>query len=105
MKEELTDKERWELAAKLDRILGADLMPDEEGAIEQAISVICPEYAQAVDDDLQEAADWFDGTTPDERMKFVEEMEKQYPAPSPDASGTPAFNGKILRFGEEKKKK
>ena len=104
-KKELTDADRHALAAKLDGILGADLMPDEEEAIEQAIEIICPEYARAVEDDLEEAADWFESTTPDERKKFVEEMEKQYPAPSPDSSGTPVFNGKILRFGEEKKKK
>jgi hypothetical protein len=105
MKKELTDKERWALAAKLDGIIGADLMPEEEDAIEQAIRFISPEFAQAVEDEIQEAADWFDRTTPEERKKYVEETEKKYPAPSPDASGAPpVFGGKILRFGEEKKK-
>lgn len=101
--------DRWALAAKLDQILGADLMPDEEDAIEQAIKIICPEFAKAVEDDIQEAAHWYESTTPEERAKFVEEMEKQYPPPSPDFSGTPAvpptYDGKVLRFGQEKKNK
>lgn len=100
--------DRWALAMKLDAIRGADLDMDEIDAIEQAIKIVCPEYAQARDDAEQESADWFDNTTQEERAAFVREMEKQYPAPSPDRSGTPAvptvFDGKILRFGEEQKK-
>ena len=103
MKKELTQKERWDLAVKLDQILGADLMPDEEAAIEQAIEIICPEFTQAVEDENQDVEDWFNRTTPEQREEFVEEMKRKYPAPSPDSSGTPVFNGKVLRFGEEKK--
>lgn len=97
--------DRWALAMKLDAIRGADLDTDEIDAIEQAIQIVCPEYAQALDDAEQESAAWFDSTTPEERAKFVEEMEKQYPPPSPDFSGTPSappvFDGKVLRFGEK----
>ena len=107
MKNEHTP-DRWALAMKLDAIRGADLYMDEIDAIEQAIQIVCPEYAQARDDAEQETADWYDSTTPEERAKFVEEQMKKYPPPSPDRSGTPAvppvFDGKILRFGEEKKK-
>lgn len=106
---ELNDQDRYALASKLEHILGADLDPDEEDAIEQAIRLISPEYAAMRDAEEQEAADWFDSTTPEQRREFVDGMEKQYPAPSPDRSGTPAvppvFNGKVLRFGNEEKKK
>ena len=105
MKKELTDKDRWDLAVKLDQILGADLMPDEESAIEQAIEIICPEFTQAVEDENKDVEAWFNSTTPEQRKEFVEDMAKKYQSPSPDSSGTPVFNGKVLRFGEEKKKK
>ena len=95
---EWNEKERWALAAKLDQILGADLMPDEEDAINDAIRLICPAFADAMEQDIMDAAAAYDRMT----------AENQYPAPSPDGSGTPAatpsFDGKILRFGEEKKK-
>lgn len=105
---ELNEKDRYALASRLEQILGADLDPDEEDAIEQAIALISPEYAAMRDADEQEAADWFDSTTPEQRKKFVEDMEKQYPAPSHDRSGTPAvppvFGGKVLHFGNEENK-
>lgn len=95
--------DRWALAMKLDAIRGADLDMDEIDAIEQAIRIVCPEYAQARDDAEQESADWFDRTTPEERAKFVADMEKNFP--SPDRSDAPAdppvFGGKVLRFGEK----
>lgn len=91
--------DRWALAMKLDAIRGADLDMDEIEAIEQAIQIVCPEYAQARDDAEQESADWFDNTTPEDRAAFVREMERQYPS----ADGK-EISGKTLRFGEEQKK-
>lgn len=80
---EWNEKERWALAAKLDQILGADLMPDEEDAIHDAIRLICPQFADAMEQDLLDAAEGYD--------KMMEE-EKNSP---------PSFNGKILRFGKK----
>ena len=94
---EWNEKERWALAAKLDQILGADLMPDEEDALKDAIRLISPEFAEMMDEDIRAAAELYDKMT-------AEEMQGRYPPPSPDGSGTPVFNGKILCFGEEKEK-
>lgn len=74
MNKELTDKERWDLAAKLEGILGADLDPDEEEAIEQAIRIICPEYAEGKDTVAQDAAKWYENTTPEQRMEYIKEQ-------------------------------
>ena len=59
-KKEWNEKERIALAAKLEGILGADLDPDEEQAIRDAISIISPEYAEAIEKDEQETAAWWD---------------------------------------------
>ena len=83
---EWNEKERWALAAKLDQILGADLMPDEEDALKDAIRLISPQFADMMDEDIREAAEAYG--------RMVEE-EKKNP---------PTFGGKILRFGEEQKK-
>ena len=105
---EWNKKERWDLAMKLDGILGADLDPDEVDALLEAMRLISPEYAQMLDDAEQDAADWFDSTTPEERAAFVAEQMKKYPPPSPDFSGTPAvppvYDGKVLRFGQKEQK-
>lgn len=76
--------DRWELAAKLDGILGADLDQDEEDAIKTAIAIVCPAYAEALEEDIQESADWYDSTTPEERAAFVEEQKAKYAPKIPD---------------------
>ena len=93
MKKELTKEERYALAAKLDGILGADLMPDEEAAIEQAIEIISPEFAADTEAELQDAADFFDNAT-EEDLKGLDDWAKEKFPPRKD--------GRILRFGEKK---
>ena len=98
----------WQLAIRLEGVLGADLDPDEEDAIREAIRLICPEYAAMRDRDEQDAVDWFESQTPEQIKEYAKKHGTLYPL-SPDSSGTPAvppvFNGKALRFGEEKNKK
>lgn len=93
---EWNDKERWNLAAKLEGILGADLDPDEEDAIRDAIRIVSPEYAASRDEDEAAVVEWFDSTTPEERNRFVEEELRK------SESGV-TVNGNVVRFGQEKK--
>ena len=93
MKKELTKEERYALAAKLDGLLGADLMPDEEAAIEQAIEFISPEFAADTEAELQDAADFFDNATEEDLKKLDDWAKEKFP---------PRKDGRILRFGEKK---
>lgn len=64
--------ERWELASKLEGILGADIDLDEEEAIRDAIRLICPEFAAMRDEDEREVVDWLENTPIEEQRRFVE---------------------------------
>ena len=104
----LNNDDRFALAAKLESILGAsDLDADEQYAIEQAIEIVSPEYFAACNRQMKKSQEWYEKQTPESLAAFVKEQEKEYGL-SPDWSGTPAVpgkvNGKILRFGEGKKK-
>ena len=81
---ELTKEQRYALAGTLRGILGADITPDEEDALEQAIRIVSPEFAADMDADEREFA------------KIIERDLRENPIPSP--------NGKVIRFGQEKKK-
>ena len=59
-KKEWTDKERWDLAHKLFQITGADIDDDEEKALYDAISIISPEYWEAIEEREKEMEDFFD---------------------------------------------
>lgn len=96
MSKEYTEQERWNIAAKLEGILGADLDGDEEDAIQDAIRLICPEYAQMRDDEEQEAADWLDSTTPEQQQKFIEEQTGR------PFDAAEEYKKYKLLFGEEK---
>ena len=93
MKKELTKEERYALAAKLDGLLGADLMPEEEAAIEQAIEFISPEFAADTEAELQDAADFFDNATEEDLKKLDDWAKEKFP---------PRKDGRTLRFGEKK---
>jgi len=71
MKTEWTKDERRALAEKLDEIRGADLDSDEIAALEDAIAIICPEYAAALEEDEQEIADTYIA------LQVMDEMEKE----------------------------
>ena len=93
---DLNNKDRWNLAAKLEGILGADLDADEEDAIRDAIRIVSPEFAAMRDADEADVVDWFETTTPEEQKRFVEnELRK--------AESGATVNGKVLRFGQENK--
>ena len=94
-KKELTNEERYALAAKLDQIMGADLMPDEEAAIEQAIAIICPEYAADTEAEIKEVADWLGNATEKDFKELDDWVNDNFP---------PRKDGTIIRFGQEKKK-
>ena len=70
---EFDKAERWELAGKLEGILGADLDMDERDAISDAIRIICPEYAEMRDKQQDEVVSWFENTPIEEQERFVEE--------------------------------
>lgn len=91
---EWNEKERWNLAATLEGILGADLDADEEQAIRDAIRIVSPEFAAMRDEEESDCVDWFENTPYEEQKKFV--LEEQRRA----ESGT-TVNGKVLRFGEK----
>lgn len=93
---EWNEKERWNLAATLEGILGADLDADEEDAIRDAIRIVSPEFAAMRDEDEAAVVDWFENTPPDEQKRFVEDELRK------SESGV-TVNGKIVRFGQEKK--
>ena len=90
---ELTKEERYALAVKLDGILGADLMPEEEAAIEQAIEFISPEFAAAMMAADDEAGEWFDNATEEDLKKLDDLAKEKFP---------PRKDGRVLRFGEKK---
>lgn len=87
--------DRWDLAEKLEEILGADLDADEEQAIRDAIRIVSPEFAAMRDEEEADCVDWFENTPYEEQKKFVEEEQRRA------ESGT-TVNGRILRFGEKK---
>lgn len=93
---ELTKEERYALAVKLDGILGAELMPDEEAAIEQAIAIISPEFAEGTAEREREADEFFKNATAEDLKELDDWTKKNFP---------PRKDGRILRFGEEAKKK
>ena len=69
--------ERWELAIKLEGIIGADIDLDEEEALRDAIRLVCPEFAEMRDEEEREVVEWFENTTDEEKELFVqEEMRK-----------------------------
>ena len=75
-------KERWALATKLHGIIGADLDADEEEAIYDAIRLICPEYAKRLDDDEQDAVDFFENATEDDIEKLKSDVDAIFDANS-----------------------
>lgn len=77
MSNNMSEKERWALAAKLESILGAGLEPDEEDAIWDAINIICPGYVEELDRQAEEVADWFDSKTPEEIAQFVKDADAE----------------------------
>jgi hypothetical protein len=92
---ELTKEERYALAVKLDGILGADLMPEEEAAIEQAIEIISPEFAAGTADLEREAEEFFENATEEDLKKLDDWAKEKFP---------PRKDGRVLRFGQENKK-
>ena len=60
MKKELTKQERYELAARLFKLLGADIDADEEQTIRDAVAVISPEYAADMDAQEDAAVEFFE---------------------------------------------
>ena len=71
---DMNSKERWNLAAKLEGILGADLDADEEAALRDAIRIVSPEFAAMRDADEADAVDWFETTTPEEQKRKIVEL-------------------------------
>ena len=82
--------DRWELAEKLYGILGADLDYEEEKAIEQAIAIICPKYAEAIEQSIRESAEWYDSHTPEEMDEFVRQQMHELAPETED--------GKVVKF-------
>ena len=64
---------RWELAIKLEGIIGADIDPDEEEALRDAIRLVCPEFANMRDEEEREVVEWFENTSDEEQEMFVQE--------------------------------
>ena len=91
----MNEKERFDLASKLEGILGADLDADEEQAIRDAIRIVSPEFAAMRDEEEADCVDWFETTPVDEQRKFVEAEQRR-------AEDSATINGRILRFGEKK---
>ena len=60
-----------QLAETLHGILGADLDPNEEDAIFEAIRRICPDYAAALQEAEDETAEYFD------TLMLENELKKQ----------------------------
>ncbi len=89
MKKQLTKEERYTLAVKLDGILGADLLPDEEYALQEAIEIISPEFAAVMEEADREVAEWFEHATEEDLRELDEWARREFP-PSP--------NGKIIPF-------
>lgn len=89
---ELTKEERYALAVKLDGILGANLTPDEEYAIEQAIEIISPEFAQGTADLEKEVDEFFDNATEEDLKRLDDWAKENFP---------PRKDGSVLRFGEK----
>lgn len=92
---ELTKEERYALAVTLDGILGLDLLPEQETALQRAIEFISPEFAAAMMEADDEAGEWFDSATEEDLKNLDDWAKKNFP---------PRKDGRILRFGEEKKK-
>ena len=74
---EWNDDERWALAEKLEGILGADLDPDEEDAIRDAIRLISPQFAELRDAAEEDVVGWFENTPYEEQQRFVAEEEEK----------------------------
>ncbi len=71
------NNERWELAVKLEGIIGADIDLNEEEALRDAIRLISPEFANMRDKQERKIVEWFENTTDEEKELFVqEEMRK-----------------------------
>lgn len=77
MSKEWNKEERWALAMKLDGIIGADIDPDEVDALLDAIRIISPEYAQMLDDMEQEAVEWYENTTDEEKDQQIKEFMRE----------------------------
>lgn len=81
---DISKVDRWELAYTLDTITSEDLTEKQIHALYDAIAIVCPAYAEALEEDIQESADWYDSTTPEERAAFVEEQKAKYAPKIPD---------------------
>lgn len=93
---EWNKEQRWELALKLEGIIGADIDLDEEEALRDAIRLICPEFAAMRDAAEEDVVGWFENTPIEEQRCFVaEEEEKARRALAEQA-------GMKLIFGEKK---
>lgn len=90
---ELTKEERYALAVKLDGILGLDLLPEQEDALQKAIDFISPEFSAAMMEADDEAGEWFDNATEEDLKKLDDWAKENFP---------PRKDGRILRFGEKK---
>ncbi len=71
MKTEWAEKERFDLCAKLEGIFGADLDLDEYDAIFNAISIISPAYAEAIEKEEKEFV-----KTAEDVLREMEEKRK-----------------------------
>lgn len=70
--------ERWELAVKLEGIIGADIELNEVEAIRDAIRLFCPEFADMRDREERDVVEWLETTSDEEKEQFVrEETEKR----------------------------
>ena len=92
---ELTKKERYDLAVTLDGILGLDLLPEQETALQRAIDFISPEFSAAMMAADDEAGEWFDKATEEDLKQLDNWAKENFP---------PRKDGRIIRFGGEKKK-
>lgn len=91
---ELTKKERYDLAVTLDGILGADITPEEDFALRQAIAIVSPEFAAGTEEAEREADEWFANATEEDFKKLDDWTKENFP---------PRKDGKVIRFGQEKK--
>jgi len=75
MKTNWTEKEKLKLCEKLEFILGADLDDDEMEAIFDAISIICPAYAETMEQELSDSVA--------EAEKILADIKKNPPKSEP----------------------
>lgn len=91
---ELTKKERYDLAVTLDGILGLDLQPEQETALQRAIDIISPEFSAVMMEADDEAGEWLENATEEDFKKLDDWAKENFP---------PRKDGKVIRFGQEKK--